>query len=255
MTGFSADWLALRAPADDRARNRDLMAQAVAIAAAGRGRITDLGGGSGATMRVLSAHVPQARWRILDHDPALLALIPEGPRVKTVVADLAAHPKAAFKAGADLMTASAFFDLVSAEWLDRFVPLLAAARTPLYAALTYDGREVWSPTPPHEAEALAAFHADMRRDKGFGPALGPDAPGHLIAALLRSGFEVSRIDSDWHLSRARDGALIGALASGGAEALRTALPPTDHEAWSVGRSAARSVMVGHTDILALPPKG
>lgn len=252
MTGFSADWLALRAGADDRARHSGVMMKALDILKGGKMRVTDLGGGSGATMRVLSPYIPKAKWRILDHDPALLDLIEAGPQVKTVVADLAQKPKTAFRAKADLITASAFFDLVSGDWMDGFVRLLAEAQVPLYAALTYDGRESWSPEPPSEANALATFHADMQRDKGFGPALGGAAPRYLTGALLKAGFEVTTVDSDWNLTRPRDAALIEELASGGAAALRPMMPPDDHKAWARGRAAAQKVVVGHKDILAVP---
>ena len=46
MTGFSLDWLTLRAGADARARNEDLRQRAAAWT--GDGLIADIGGGSGA---------------------------------------------------------------------------------------------------------------------------------------------------------------------------------------------------------------
>ncbi|MEM7544277.1 MAG: SAM-dependent methyltransferase [Pseudomonadota bacterium] len=252
MTGFSAEWLRLREAADDRARDAALMIDTVGIAAAPDARITDLGGGSGATMRVLGPHLPAAYWRILDHDPALLALIETGPKITTEVTDLAAAPEAAIAGGPTLITASAFFDLVSIEWLERFTALLAEAQIPLYAALTYDGREDWHPRSEFEEHALMAFHNDMRRDKGFGRALGPGAAGCLQKMLTSAGFEVKTAPSDWRLERHRDSAMMDALAAGGAEALRSALPAQRHATWAADRMAAQSVMVGHTDILAVP---
>lgn len=255
MSGFSADWLALRQVADDHARDQRLMQMAIQSAAGGDALVTDLGGGSGATMRVLAPHLPDARWRILDYDPDLLALIETSDHITTQVTDLAHEPEAAFKDNPDLITASAFFDLVSAAWIDRFTAHLQHARIPLYAALTYDGRETWLPTPHAEPDALAAFHADMQQDKGFGPALGPNGADYLASALDRIGYEVVITPSDWTLSRDRDDAMINALASGGIDALRTALSPDDHEQWARGRRAAASVMVGHQDIFAAPKAG
>lgn len=257
MTGFAASWLRLRETADDRARDEDLLARAAAIVSDRRGPeqaplIVDLGGGSGATLRVLGPRTPGARWRILDADAALLALVPADPLVETVAVDLAARLGAAFTPVPDLIAASAFFDLVSARWIDGFVARLAAARRPLYAALTYDGRERWRPAPPHETAALAAFHADMRRDKGFGPALGPDAAAYLETALRDADFAVESRPSDWRLARPRDAALIDALAAGGAEALAAKMAAGDHDAWAAGRHEAEEAEVGHRDILARP---
>ncbi len=248
MSGFSLDWLRLRADADDRARAPGLLARAVAFGAGQPLLVADLGGGAGATRRALGPHLPRARWRVLDHDRALLSAIPPGPDLEAVEADLAARPEAAFEGGPGLIAASAFFDLVSAEWIGRFADLLAAARLPLYAALTYDGRETWEPAPPGEAEALVAFHADMGRDKGFGSALGPAAPDALAAALRARGYRVEEAASDWVLEAGRDDALIAALAEGGAAALGPAAPA----GWAAGRAAARAVRIGHRDLWAEP---
>lgn len=254
MSGFSAEWLALRAEADDRARAPGLVETLARWAGERSILIADLGGGSGATRRALAPQLPTARWRVLDHDPALLAAIPPGPDLELVEADLAADPDAAFKGPPDLVAASAFFDLVSAEWIEGFVERLAARATPLYAALTYDGREEWRPAPAHEAAALRAFHRDMGSDKGFGPALGPAAADRLAAALRARGFSVVEATSDWRLSRPADAALMAALAAGGAEVaeVRAALTIDERRAWVEGRAAAKSAMVGHRDLVAFP---
>lgn len=251
VTGFAADWLALRAEADDRARAPGLVARLTDWVGDRAIAVADLGGGSGATRRALAPHLPTAHWRILDDDPALLALVGPGAAARQV--DLAADPEAAFADAPDLITASAFFDLTSRAWIDRFVDLLAAHRLPLYASLTYDGREVWAPAPPHEKAALAAFHADMARDKGFGPALGPAAAERLESSLAAAGFDVHSAQSDWRLTRPRDAALIDALATGGAAALKDVLAKDAHGPWAAGRKAADEVLVGHRDMLAFPP--
>lgn len=253
MSGFSVDWLTLRAGADDRARAPALLERVKVWAGDGPLLIADLGGGCGATRRALGSHLPAARWRLLDNDSALLDQAPPGADLETVAVDLAARPEAAFFPP-DLVAASAFFDLVSAAWIDRFVALLAASRAPLYAALTYDGREDWRPAPRHEAAALEAFRGDMARDKGFGPALGPNAPRYLADALRRSGYTVHEAASDWRLTRARDAALIESLATGAATAarVRAALSPAALRDWRTDRTAATAVVIGHCDILAFP---
>jgi hypothetical protein len=77
MTGFSADWLALRAAADADARARDkgLAARLGGyFASCGEVRVLDLGAGTGANMRATAPLIaaPQ-HWVLADNDAALLA--------------------------------------------------------------------------------------------------------------------------------------------------------------------------------------
>ena len=153
MSGFSAEWLALREPYDRaraqrrrarRGRRRTSPAQA-SIA------VVDLACGTGATLRAIGAHLPpRQNWRLVDNDLSLLArasALGEPPRV-TVTArpvDLARDLELALDGPLDLVTTSALLDLVSAEWLDRLIVEAAARRLPVYAALSYDGRAVFEP--------------------------------------------------------------------------------------------------------------
>ena len=130
MTGFSADWLALRAPADDAARDEVLIKRLCdwALRHEGPLRIADYGGGTGAGLATLSPRLPGAQhWRILDNDADLLARIPKQDNVETVVADLAAAPEIGLTPRPHIVTGFAFFDLVSANWLDRLIPLIASS--------------------------------------------------------------------------------------------------------------------------------
>ncbi|MEM9735465.1 MAG: class I SAM-dependent methyltransferase, partial [Pseudomonadota bacterium] len=111
---FAADWLALRAPADLRARNPDLATRLSAHFAGRAGlRVTDLGSGTGNNLRATAPLLPPGQhWRLVDNDRALLDLAapPPGVEVTPVETDLADDPAAAL-GEADLVTASAFFDL------------------------------------------------------------------------------------------------------------------------------------------------
>ncbi|MCP8938387.1 class I SAM-dependent methyltransferase [Alsobacter sp. SYSU M60028] len=278
MSGFSPDWLALREPADLRARDAGLLG-ALARRLAGREAVTivDLGCGAGSNLRALAPalDVPQ-RWRLVDHDPRLLdaarqrlaawgggaadgaglALTVGGRRsdVEFRQADLAQSVDAALDPTPDLVTAAAFFDLVSENWIERFVQTLAARRLPLYAVLTYDGEERWSPPHAADASVLAAFHAHQGRDKGFGPAAGPRAAATLEAALRRHGYAVATAASPWRLGGA-ERELIRQLADGIAAAAADTgrVPPEVARNWAAARRVALSALIGHVDVLALPP--
>jgi len=90
------------------------------------------------------------------------------------------------------------------------------------------------------------------RDKGFGPAAGPEAPDALAEAFSGLGYAVSEGDSAWRLG-AGDEALIGELATGLADAVaETGI--VDAPTVASWRALARTeATVGHADTLALPP--
>ncbi|MEM9049395.1 MAG: methyltransferase domain-containing protein [Pseudomonadota bacterium] len=274
MSGFSADWLALREVADRSARSRLLIARLLAHFDSGatprddaqhggavrKLRITDLGCGTGATLRALDPYLPKdTQWRLVDADALLLAearrLLPPDLAIAFIKADLAASLADILAEPADIVTASALVDLVSLDWLERLLDLLPAGAA-LYLALTYDGREHWSPTHDAERLALEAFHTHMRRDKGFGPALGAEAAETLVDVLQGRGWTVHSAKSPWELGPTEQ-ALITALADGSAAAVAETgrLDTATLGDWHVARRKASRVEIGHCDIFATPPTG
>ncbi len=278
MSGFSADWLALREPADHRARNPDLL---VALQRRFAGRdtlsVVDLGCGAGSNIRALAPALPRRqRWRLVDHDRALLGVAREriarwgevredaGSELKvtregrdlTVAfqeADLAADLDGALAGAPHLVTAAALFDLVSPAWIERCVEAVVAQGAVFYTVLTYNGTETWHPPHPADAAIRAAFHAHQGGDKGFGPAAGPRATDALAEAFSRAGYRVRSADSPWRLG-AGDRALIAELAEGTARAVRETgrVPETEIASWREARLADATCVVGHTDLLAFP---
>jgi SAM-dependent methyltransferase len=240
---FDAAWLDLREPADRAARDAGLLAAAAAHL--GEGPALDLGCGTGATTRAFGG---RGRWRLVDRDPALLAIAAaSGETVAADLADLGALP---FE-GARLVTASALLDLASAEWIEALAARAAAEAAAVYAALSYDGVLDWQPPHPADAGVRDAFNAHQRRDKGLlGPALGPDAAAALAAALSRRGYAVRTAASPWRLGPGR---LVAALVEGIARAAGE--QGVEASAWRQARLAASGVSqatVGHVDLLALP---
>jgi SAM-dependent methyltransferase len=257
VSGFDAGWLDLRAGADARARDQSLAARLGAyFAARKRVRVLDLGAGTGANLRATAPLIaaPQ-HWVLADNDAALLARVEPvaNATITRRTVDLAGDLPGLFDPAPDLVTASAFLDLCGADWIDRLVSLAARSGAALYAVLTYDGREQWTPPHPLDAEVLAAFHADQRRDKGFGPALGPDAHAALAACLRHIGYAVFEAPSEWELSYPDDAGLIAALASGSAATVAATIGPGRAESWRAARIGAARVSIGHRDLLALPP--
>ncbi|MDQ0315994.1 methyltransferase domain-containing protein [Amorphus orientalis] len=260
---FPSEWLKLREPADLQARNRVVVAHLAADLSGRDGlHAVDLGAGTGSTVRALSPHLPQRmRWTLADNDPALLAeaswRLPE-EQVETRRVDLDRDLEAVFDPVPDLVTCSALLDLVSEAWLDRLVERLASLRIPFYAALTYDGSTTLSPGDPIDPVVVDAINQHQHGDKGFGPALGPDAGAVAVEKLRTAGFAVESGQSDWLLD-SDDAALTHALVNGWAEAAGEIglLAPVDLGGWRQRRLAAAdagdlAARVGHIDILARP---
>jgi SAM-dependent methyltransferase len=268
MSGcFSAAWLALREPYDRAARNGAVL-DAAGTALAAAATVTDLGCGTGATLRALAPYLPaHQNWRLVDNDEALLnkallegvAAVPAGVRVTAVAADLAGAIEAAV-GDCDLVTTSALLDLVSAAWLDRLVALLERSSRPFYAALSYDGTVALSPSCRHDGEVIAAVNRHQRTDKGFGPALGPDSARTAPERLRGAGFTVVEGRSDWQFG-ARDRAIQIEVLTGWANAARDCgTDPAIVAEWFAARgnhvAAGHSQMrIGHIDFFATPAWG
>ena len=266
MTGFAISWLDLRETADFAARDKILVEQLLVWLAspeASNGAeplVVDLGSGTGSTLRAFARlGAPKFVWRLVDHDGALLDEALKRHRkhflIEDYQADLRVMDELPF-GGARLVTASALFDLVSAEFVHELVTRLHKQRAGFYAALSYDGDMCWQPEHPFDATVLAAFNQDQLRDKGFGPALGPEATAYLQKALKQAGYEVVTAPSPWVLAAA-DAALTAELIAGISAAVSTSygLDPEDLKKWQEFRLAhvqSGTCTVGHLDILAVP---
>jgi SAM-dependent methyltransferase len=252
--GFSADWLALREPADHAARDAALLS-AAADAAGPHPVIVDLGCGTGSTIRAFDGHLAgPAQWRLLDNDPDLLvyAARAAGGQATTHQIDLRDLDTLPLES-ATLVTASALLDLCSQSWVEGLAERLARHKLPFYAALNYDGVMQWTPSDPADAQITQAFNRHQRQDKGFGPALGPDAANIIAKIFAAAGYRVLQADSPWHLSGGH-AALQRELVQGIAQAASEA-GAEKAMAWGDSRKAAASTAVchiGHRDILALP---
>jgi hypothetical protein len=273
---FAADWLAQREPFDHAARS-EALARRFAEYLPARPHLVDLAGGTGSMFRFLAPIIGRGQdWTLIDADAALLddafgrtaawarrrgfaatahadELLLSTPRglwrLRTERRDLVAPASKVALQAADALVCTALLDLVSRTWLSR---LLAKRRVPFLAGLTVDGRDVWRPAHPYDALVRAAFRSDMRRDKGFGRALGIDALPALAGRITASA------PSDWRIPRSAL-AMQHALIDGTADAARRARPA--HAAAITGWQEARlrqamrgrlAITIGHRDILIMP---
>ncbi len=266
----------MREGADARARNPDV-AEALAARLQLREAVSiiDLGCGSGANLRATAPLLPSRQsWTLVDLDAGLIRCarstlaawadeaVADGDELRLrkgaadiVVsfrqADLARDLPAILDGGADLVTASAFFDLTSAEFIRAMARALEQMRASFYGALIYNGVERWTPHRPADNQISSAFHRHQLRDKGFGPASGPMAPAHLADQFRLNGYSVIEGDSPWRLTRG-DRMLIEELARGHAmAAAETGLVEAKTiEAWI--KAVRTGAEIGHTDIFAAP---
>ena len=162
--------------------------------------------------------------------------------------------------GVKLITASALFDLVSEDFIERLAAEMdrrcQQQAVGLYSALNYDGTTSWTPAHPLDEDVLKAFNRDQKRHKGFGAALGPDAGAYMERVFNSLGFSVYSVRSPWMLNGA-DSKLVDALIGGIADAVAQdpALNAASLQDWVQFRkshSSGGTCTVGHTDLLALP---
>jgi hypothetical protein len=261
------EWLRLRGPADERARTAYAthLADALAGHLAGRRgpggavRLLDVGAGTGAGASWLRPRLPFAqRWRLLDHDPRIL---PATPAVRgwarTVVAGVAELPAVLADEPAEALTCQALLDVLTAHEVDVLLASAVACRAAVLLALSVDGDVDLSPGHPDDDAVGEAFDAHQRREGR----LGPDAAGYAADALRGHGYDVSVAATPWRLGPAQS-ALTRAWVHGRAQAALEQRPDrAGRVAWwrrsreEAARRGRLHAVVGHTDVLGLPPAG
>jgi hypothetical protein len=265
MSGFFAEWLALRESYDLRARNPNVLNRvAAAFKSLDTISVVDLACGAGSTIRAISSHLPERqRWHLVDSDHRLLALACGGPPIggvdrDAVQLDHSDNFEVVLEGAKDLITASALLDLVSSSWLDRLARESAARALPVYAALNFDGRIELSPADPLDAVIISAVNAHQRTDKGFGSALGPSAAAAAISRFEALGYSVAHGTSDWVIGTDDQEIQLELLGGWTAAASEIeALLHHDIGDWLARRKTAASkgvstMRVGHVDFFATP---
>ena len=262
VTGFSADWLSLREPADTRARDLSLSTQLVQWAhRRSPARFIDLACGTGANLRYLAPRVGGAQeWLLVDSDVALLekvCAIP-GCEVRTRHVDLATGLRALEFAPGVIVTASALLDLVSERWLTQLVEQCCANRCAALFALSYDGRITLTPSDHDDEWIRGLVNLHQRGDKGFGSALGPSASQRVRELFEEAGYQVFAARSDWSLVP-EEQLLQQSLLEGWTSAATELATNESNRCrqWLARRFAHLAtgglrIEVGHEDVLAVP---
>lgn len=261
MSGFSKEWLALREPADAIARDKSLLAR-LELSRRKKLQVIDLGTGSASNLRYLAPQLENSQsWTLVDADHALLdgVVVPkveQSLRIEKRLLDLAHDLNALDMNKYDLVTASAFFDLASEEWIARLAEKCANANIAYgLFVLNFDGRISWSPKDADDEEIRAGFNAHMRGEKGFGPALGAQATKALEKRFKAAGYRVFSGDSSWELA-AESAELQSQLLQGYLQAGLEQEPSKSEmiEAWAKRRRShiaqgESRLVVGHRDVL------
>jgi hypothetical protein len=267
MSRISPTWLAQREAADAAARAADLVAAVRdGLAGAARLEIHDLGRGTGSVGRWLASQLPGPQHRVLhDREPDL----PERAATEVPVTAAAGTPvtveigqgdvtaqTAVDLADADLVTAAALLDLLTAEDIDRIVA--ACAGIPALFTLSVTGRVALHPADPLDGAVAAAFNAHQRRTVAGRRLLGPDAVDALADAYARRGGATAARPSPWRLGR-ESAALVAEWFAGWLDAAADQEPELAGPAQAYARSRADDIAAGrlhalvdHADLLAAP---
>jgi SAM-dependent methyltransferase len=263
-----SDWLALREPSDVAARAVELVEELRPGLPVDGAEIHDLGCGTGSMARWLAARLtgPQ-RWVLYDRDDELLALAAADPPSAaadgaTVTVEMRRRDITRLDpeelTGADLVTASALLDMLTADELERLVATCAAAGCPVLITLSVIGRVDLAPADPLDHRVMDAFNAHQRRATSTGRLLGPDAARAAEDGFRRLGHDVVVRPSPWRLGPDRSELAaewftgwLGAACEQRPE-LREAAEEYRRRRLSEADAGSLSVTLHHRDLLARP---
>lgn len=251
------EWLSIREAMDSRFRSSRL-AQEFMDGASNTRLIIDLGCGTGTNYRYLSRLRERgAPWLCIDYDGEVLQTASDqctSKRVRFEKADLSTD-LSAIPFGDDVsITASAFLDLTSENWLVRFAKL--AARSPMLISMTVSGSPIWYPIDEFDAEISLCLKQHRQSDHGFGPAAGSLAAQFLATKLTSLDCSVSLEASDWLLDKQQMEVLSTLVKSVHRRASLT-LPRDQIDRWAElrqqqARMGILKMEIPHLDLLSLP---
>jgi SAM-dependent methyltransferase len=225
-------YLAAKTTVDDRALNRQVLADLRRLMPAGSPRVLEVGAGLGTMVaRLLDWGVIGAgEYVLLDADRELLdcsrrwlhdwaaargvrsGLLPDGMqvgelRVRLVHAELGDYLQDAHGELADVLIANAVLDLVD---VPAVLPGLLRLLVPggvYWFTINYDGESIFAPENLHDDQVMRAYHRDMDERVRYGRAAGESRTGRRLFHHLRDAGApaLAAGSSDWVVHPAPDG--------------------------------------------------
>jgi SAM-dependent methyltransferase len=266
-----ARYLAAKTTVDDRALNRQVLAELRRLMPAGAPRVLEVGAGLGTMVARLMdwATVGAGEYTLLDADRQLLDGSrrwlsdwaaarglrcdprPDGLqvgdlRVRLVHAELGSYLQAAHGAPADVLIANAVLDLVDVPAVLPALLRLLAPGGAYWFTVNYDGESIFAPGHPCDGQIMQAYHRDMDERIRYGRPAGESQTGrHLFAHLRAAGAPaVAAGSSDWVVHAGPDGTYPGdeayfvqSILDTIRSALRDRVEPGDLAGWVTERSA------------------
>lgn len=253
-------WLAVRERTDTRSRSKEL-AQAFASVVHPKDLIVDLGCGTMANLRYLDPFLGlNQKWIGVDNDLGMLEHANgwlKDDRVSFQKLDLATELERLPFGTGYAFTASAFLDLTSKEWLDRFA--VHSKETPLLIAMSTAGQPMWTPVDTLDEPIRRRIELHQRSDHGFGPSLGADAACYLAEQLQSQGCGVTLRETNWELDsrNTQDHEMISMMIEGVQRRVQSVQDPVDGQVWADRRrlellKAELRLTVRHLDLLSIP---
>jgi hypothetical protein len=223
-TSGYARYLAAKTTVDDRALNRQVLAELCRLMPAGAPRVLEVGAGLGTMVtRLLDWGVVDAgEYVLLDADRQLLdcsrrwlrdwavargvrsRLLPDGLqvadlRVRLVHAELGGYLETGRSEPADVLIANAVLDLVDVPTVLPGLLRLLVPGGAYWFTINYDGETIFEPGHPLDDQVMRAYHRDMDERIRFGRPAGESRTGRLLFGHLRDARApaLAAGSSDW----------------------------------------------------------
>ncbi len=222
--------------------------------------IIDLGCGTGTNYRYLRRNNgSETPWLGVDSDGDALEIAAgelAGTLVRFELADLATDLLLLPTSEDVAITASAFLDITSEDWIDRFANLVAGS--PLLISMTASGASAWDPIDDMDEAIEICLQNHREADHGFGPAAGLSAARFLAEQLIARKCSVSLEASDWSVDH-KDREVMATLIDGVRRRALSQLPHNQVERWAATRrqqnqTGVLKLMLPHLDLLSLPQR-
>jgi SAM-dependent methyltransferase len=231
-TSGYARYLAAKTTVDDRALNREVLAELRRLLPAGAPRVLEVGAGLGTMVaRLLDWGVIGAgEYILLDADRQLLdssrrwlsdwaaareercELLPDGLQVgdlgvRLVHAELGSYLEAAHEELTDVLIANAVLDLVDVRAVLPGLLRLLAPGGVYWFTINYDGESIFAPGHPLDDQIMKTYHRDMDERIRYGRPAGESRTGRGLFHHLRDAGApaLAAGSSDWVVYPAADG--------------------------------------------------